>query len=760
MNRFAAACGAVFVALAVCGAARAEFRHALVIGNSAYEGEALSSPERDAKAVGEALRKRGFAVTEAVNLGVEAMREAVANFAIAVPTRGTALVYFAGYCLPTPRGPQPAPNQDTVLLAVDHGDLAKPWQFSSYGMTARQVLTQLATEFREKPVPGKQVLRRQGGSLTNVLILDGCYQLSGLKPEMPRGLLQSGTLAPESLTIYAAAFGETLEPAQEGLSPFAQQLVSELETLKPLDEVLATVGGGRESSLGDLSRLAEPASQSVSSPNEVQAGGKAGDEWVNGLGMVFCWCPPGSFTIGTGPPDSRQSPWDEQHDEILADIEFPQGFWIGKYECTLRDMRAAMTATHRSVGNHKLIPMNRVSFRMYDWRRDFEGMIEKLNETVPEGWGYDMPTEAEWEYAARAGSQTAYAFGDDPAELSRHGNFADRTLRESATKGEAGDRSLIQTPPHYTGLFSYAHDSWADGHATLAVVGSYPPNAWGLHDVHGNVAEVTSTPYQPARVPLPIYAGEKAPREAVTKGGSWLSVASYCRSAHRGRLVCEEEQHEGLRLVLRKKGAASPRVEPTWTPLVPTRFTSTAAAEAAIAADGTVFVTGKPLKDTYVLEAVVPNGIAPRAIRLEVLADPNLPASGPGRAGNGTFQLGEFSVRFGPPGSSEAPTPTTFLHALADYEYTYGRSAGAIDGKPETFWSTMGSAGKDHAALFLVRLPARNGEDGAEWRHPSASSRDAMFAASGAPLVITLDHPSAATLGKFRLSVTEDDVAP
>lgn len=760
MSRIAAGCGVLVCVAAFCSAARAEFRHALVIGNAAYESHPLASPERDAKAVGEALRKRGFTVTEAVNLTAEKLRETVADFAIAVPTRGTALVYFAGACVAAPPTAQPAADQDSLLLTVDHGDLAKAWQFRHYGMTARQVLAQLATESREPPVRGQQVLRRQGGSLTNILVLDGCYPIAGLPAGAPRGLVKSGTLAPESMIIYAAPFGETIEPVTEGLSPLANQLVAELASPKPLDAVLAAVGAARESTLDDLSFLAAPASKSIAPPDELKPGGKAGDEWVSDLGMVFCWCPPGSFTIGTGPPKSKQSPWDEQSDEVLADVEFPQGFWIGTYECTLRDMRAAMTALHRSTGTHKLHPMNRASFRLYDWRQDFEGMIGKLNEKAPEGWVYDMPTEAEWEYAARAGSQTAYSFGDDPAELARHGNFADRTLRDSTSKGEAGDSSLVQTASHYTGLFAYAHDSWNDGYATLAIVGSYPPNAWGLHDVHGNVCEVTSTPYHPARVPLSIYAGEKMPREAVTKGGSWLSVPSYCRSAFRGRLACNEEQHEGLRLVLRRKDAAGVRSEPRWTPLVPTRFTSRSGAEATIDSDGSVFVTGKPVQDTYVIDAVVPAGITPRAIRLEILTDAKLPGNGPGRTGNGVVQLGECAVRFGTPGSREATTPVRFLHAMADYEYTNGRAEMAFDGRPETVWSTYGSTGKDHAATFLIRLPARSGDDGATWRYPAASASGVMVPLPGAPLSITLDHPNAATIGKFRLSVTEDDVAP
>ena len=743
------------VAALVCPA-RAEYRHALVIGNAAYPATPLASPERDARAVGKAFRKRGFTVTEAMNLTTEKLRETVADFAVAVPTRGTAVVYFAGACVPTVPMPQPAPNpavkQDSLLLAIDSGDPAKPWQLRMNGMTARQVLAQLATEFRDRP-RDLQSPRRQGGSLTNILILDGCYPVAWLPSGALRGLAKSGTLAPESMIISAADYGATIEPVKKGLSPLATQLVAELGSSKPLDAVLAAVGGQRESTLGDLSFLGEPASRSVSPPTELSAGTKPGDEWVNDCGMVFCWCPPGSFTIGTGPVASRQSPWDEQTDEPLADVEFPQGFWIGKYECTLRDMLARMPRSGQfSVGTHKLHPMNQ------NLGAHYEGMIAKLNETAPAGWSYDMPTEAEWEYAARAGSRTVYSFGDDPADLGRHGNFADRTLRESASKGQKGDsaRALPDQPTRdFTGLFGYAHDSWTDGHATAAIVGSYPPNAWGLHDVHGNVCELTSTPYHAARVPLPMPDSPNA-RAPVTKGGSWLSVASYCRSAFRGRLSrVEDENFEGLRLVLRRKSDLAPRTEPKWTTLLPTKVTSTAGAEATIAADGSVLVNGKPVKDTYVVETTVPKGMTPRAIRLEPLADASLPANGAVRDGKGRFTIGEFSARFGVSGSNRPQHPVTFLHTMANGGAAFPVAA-ATDGRPETVWITN----TDHPLIVLLRLPSRQGPDGAVWRHPARSSGDA-FPAASASLTITLDLPNNAfTWGKFRLSVTEDDVSP
>jgi hypothetical protein len=173
-----------------------------------------------------------------------------------------------------------------------------------------------------------------------------------------------------------------------------------------------------------------------------------------------------------------------------------------------------------------------------------------------------------------------------------------------------------------------------------------------------------------------------------------------------------------------------------WKPLVPAEFKSVAGAVGAIAADGTVVVTGPLAKDTYTLKAVVPAGVTPKAIRLEALADPSLPAQGPGRAGNGNFVVSTFGVLFGESGKPETPTPLKFAAAKADHEQPNFTAAGAIDDNPATGWAIAGGTGKDHQATF--EIPA-----------------DAKLQA-GAPLTITIDHQYADgqhTLGKFRLAV-------
>jgi formylglycine-generating enzyme required for sulfatase activity len=437
-------------------AALAEHRAALLIGNSNYPKAMLASPPQDIRAVGEALKKRGFAVTQAENLTGKDLKEAVAAFARSIPTRGTALIYYSGYALAQSKAENP--NADNALLPIDGNSLRESTVASSQA-GIMQLLGSLA---------------KSSGSERHVLIVDGCYAHPGQDKTATKGLVKTGRPAPESLVIFAAPMGEVLEPATEGLSPLAKKLTDGLNSAQPLDKVLNELSATKESNLDDLSALAAPASNAIAAPMELPTGSKSGDEWVSDRGMVFCWCPPGKFTIGS--PGTSAT---HEEDEIQADIEIPQGFWIGKFEFTRREMITMRGGVYLSTGDHKLHPLNHLHEA-----KDVEQYVAELNKTAPTGWSYDVPTEAEWEYAARAGTSTDYFFGNDPAELAKYGNFADRTLRESDAFGElpkswkAKEPGAVYFGDRQSGIFSYAHKTWSDGHATMALVGSFPPNPW------------------------------------------------------------------------------------------------------------------------------------------------------------------------------------------------------------------------------------------------------------------------------------------
>jgi formylglycine-generating enzyme required for sulfatase activity len=129
--------------------------------------------------------------------------------------------------------------------------------------------------------------------------------------------------------------------------------------------------------------------------------------------------------------------------------------------------------------------------------------------------GYRLPTEAEWEYAARAGTDTVYSFGDEVKDTCVYANGADQ-----ATK-----------PKHSSWTVNEACD---DGFADLAPVGHFKANAWGLYDMHGNVWEWVWDWYGPyPEGPRANYAGPNIDERRVLRGGSFLDGPRWLRSSDR-----------------------------------------------------------------------------------------------------------------------------------------------------------------------------------------------------------------------------------
>lgn len=739
----------------------AEHRVALLIGNSRYPGAALASPPNDIRGVGEALRQRGFRTTELENLDATQIRDAVKAFGVSVPVRGTALLYFSGYVVPSATFRVGELAKDSLLLPLE-GDPANPRALLTYKTEVQKLLQTVATESDVPPLPGVANPRRQGGGASQIFLLDGCYQHPARAAATGGGLPKPATLVPASLVVHSAPYGETVAPPREGLSPFAQKLIEALRSSRPLNEVLTSLSPATESSPGtDWSFLAAPAPQVVASQESLIPGKRPGEEWLDSLGLSFCWCPPGSFTMGSPAGESERNA-----NEALVDVEFPHGFWMAKYEFTRRDVLATLGAVNLSTGTHKLQPLNRINAALVDSRKIYHPstaqlIVDKLNASAPSGWYYDVPTEAEWEYAARAGSRTAYWFGDNPADLARYGNFADRSLRQSASNGELANGYFGRGRDEQTGLFSYAHKVWDDAQETVALVGSYPPNPWGLHDMHGNVSEITSDPYHPFRVVEAEPVEHRGLKKPVLKGGSWASPYAHCRSAYRAKTSdIYTENYEGLRLVVRQKREARTCPEPRWFPLIPSEVSTSAGSAATIEEDGTVWVKGLPTNESYRIKTNIPKAIEVRAIRLEALSDPSLPKGGPGRSNDGYFALAEFGCRTGVPSEGRASLPLRFLHVKGASEAPAQRIEHLMDGKPDTFWSLRRSIGKDSSAVFFVGLPFVGTPDGAKWTYPSKKDLACRLPGGGEPIEFLLEYYLHFTLGKFRLSVTPDEVLP
>lgn len=231
---------------------------------------------------------------------------------------------------------------------------------------------------------------------------------------------------------------------------------------------------------------------------------EAGDTMTDALtGMELNYLPDGCFQMGS-PAEEPDRAEDEGpvHEVCLS------GFWMGKYEVTQGEWRKAMDSNPAKFQKGERHPVEQVSWH------DAQQFLAKLNEKT--GRNCRLPTEAEWEYAARAGTRTVRWWGD--------GSSCDKAMHENdPATGENACAGQVRA----MGLDS----------GSTAPVGSYPANAFGLHDMLGNVwewcADLYSADYYRSS-PKDNPQGPAAGTTRVFRGGSWYWKPSSLRTAHRG----------------------------------------------------------------------------------------------------------------------------------------------------------------------------------------------------------------------------------
>ncbi|MDR1241174.1 MAG: formylglycine-generating enzyme family protein [Deltaproteobacteria bacterium] len=211
--------------------------------------------------------------------------------------------------------------------------------------------------------------------------------------------------------------------------------------------------------------------------------------YTNSIGMEFVLIPAGSFMMGT-----------DKNVEDAADNETPQHrvyiskpFYLGKHEVTQAQWETIM-GDNPSRFQGRSNPVEQVSWD------DAQEFVRRLNQR--EGHArFRLPTEAEWEYAARAETTTAYSFGDGTDNLGRYAWY--------------GDNSSGKPHP----------------------VGQKEPNAWGLYDIHGNVWEWVQDRFGERYYAISPASDPGGPSDGpplhVFRGGSWHNPAKFCRSADR-----------------------------------------------------------------------------------------------------------------------------------------------------------------------------------------------------------------------------------
>lgn len=219
-----------------------------------------------------------------------------------------------------------------------------------------------------------------------------------------------------------------------------------------------------------------------------------------GVRQRMRWIAPGKFMMGS--PENEAERWD---DEVQHEVELTEGYWMADTVCTQALWQAVMgdNPSHFKVDDQgnptPLRPVENVSWN------DCQEFLRRINEAAA-GLELRLPTEAQWEYACRAGTETPFAFG----------------------------KYVTTDHVNYDGRYPYAGVLPGKYRQLTLAVGTLPPNPWGLFEMHGNVWEWCED-----------WFGEYSKEEAVDpagpldgtlrvlRGGSWFNFARSARSARR-----------------------------------------------------------------------------------------------------------------------------------------------------------------------------------------------------------------------------------
>jgi formylglycine-generating enzyme required for sulfatase activity len=225
---------------------------------------------------------------------------------------------------------------------------------------------------------------------------------------------------------------------------------------------------------------------------------KPGDTWTETItGMEFVWVPGGRFMMGS-PEDEKER---FKHEGPMHEV-YVDGFWMGKFPVTQKEWELIMGKNPSAFKSGDRFPVENVSWD------DCQAYIQQLN--THSKHTFRLPTEAEWEYACRAGTTTPFYFG----------------------------KTISTDQANYDGNYPYADSKKGIYRKKTTPVDQFKPNAFGLYDMHGNVWEwcddvYAEKAYQKHAERNPVIQDGGSDR--VLRGGSWINFARILRSANRYR---------------------------------------------------------------------------------------------------------------------------------------------------------------------------------------------------------------------------------
>jgi formylglycine-generating enzyme required for sulfatase activity len=247
---------------------------------------------------------------------------------------------------------------------------------------------------------------------------------------------------------------------------------------------------------------------------------------VGGVTFPLRWIPPGEFVMGS--PEDEPGRWPDEGPQHRVTVG--HGFWLGETPVT-QGQYAAVTGQRPSYFKHAgdQTPVEQVG---WDDCREFcrkltEDLNRERNDPDPE-IAFRLPTEAEWEYACRAGSTAALYKGPLTIEGDYTGPELDAIAWYGGNSGVDYEGGVDSS--------TWGEKQYEHTHAGTHPVGQKDPNRWGLYDMLGNVWEWCEDAWHDKYEDIPTDGGARGGdgRDRVCRGGSWANHARYCRCAYRG----------------------------------------------------------------------------------------------------------------------------------------------------------------------------------------------------------------------------------